>query len=64
MAGWTEKDIDLEDPEAYHGGQIVTAGIKARELEKKRKAAAKKRLEEQRAMIAQLRNKREPMKTF
>lgn len=62
--GWTDKDIDLEDPEAYHGGGIVTIEIKGQQLEKERKKKKKKRIEEQRQMLAQLKANRKPMQTF
>jgi hypothetical protein len=51
--GWTDKDIDPDDPEAYQGGGIVTSEIKAREEAEKRKKESKKRIEKARRMAAE-----------
>lgn len=57
--GWTEADIDKDDPEAYHGGGIVTGEIKLREMEEKAKKKRKKQLQLNTQFIAGMKNRRE-----
>jgi hypothetical protein len=59
MAGWTEKDIDKTDPEAYQGGQIVTATIKAHQQRLEAEKKRKERLEQQRKLLAEQKARRE-----
>ena len=59
--GWTKEDIDLDDPEGYHGGGIVTMELQLRERAKKAEEKRKKRIEEQRKKLAEAKRKRERM---
>lgn len=59
--GWTEADIDKEDPEAYHGGGIVTPGMALQEKQKEQEKKRKKRIEEQRKLLADMQRKRSQM---
>jgi len=57
--GWTEDDINKDDPEAYHGGGIVTAEIRAREEQEKLKKKRKKRINATQEFIEGMKNRKE-----
>jgi len=60
--GWTEDDINPDDPEAYQGGGIVTPELRLREEQEKLKKKRKKRIASNQEFISLMKD-RGPMST-